>query len=301
VRWPAFAVVIGLATPAHAQPDDAITYRLRQGDTLEIIAAELYGDRGHASWIAAENKLKGKPLRSGDRIKIPLPHEAVTAKGDSFASLAAAYLGDASRAPYLAEANAMSVDDSLPTGTTIVIPLHVVHVAQGSESLASIAQQYLGNAKHAAMLQKLNGLDHTTVEKGETVLVLDTTVRVTTSKAPQPDAEARGRRDHQRKVAAAAVDALARARAAWLQGEFEAVKTTVAPFADDMDYLDARTAVELGMLAGKAHLAFGENDAATACFAQVLARHPHLAIGGYAESPKVLAAWQKAGGHVQEH
>jgi hypothetical protein len=65
-----------------------------------------------------------------------------------------------------------------------------------------------------------------------------------------------------------------------------------------MHYLDVRTAVALGMLAGKAHVAFGEVDAAAAAFTQVLARKPRLTLGSYAESPKVIAAWQKAGGRV---
>jgi LysM repeat protein len=305
MTWRALSVLVTvsalfvLVPPVYAQPDDAIGYRVKQGDTLEMIAAELYGDRGHASWIAAENKLKGNKLTHGDRLKLPVSHDVVTAKGDTFESLASTYLGDASRAPYLAEANAMSIEDGLAAGTTIVIPLHVLHVAQASESLANIAQQYLGNPKHAAMLQKLNGLDHTTIEKGEAVLVLDLAVRVPASKLPPPDAEARARRDHQHKVAMAAADALPRAKAAWLQGDFDAVRTTLAPFAEgDMDYLDARTAVELGILAGKAHVAFGETDAAASSFAQVLARRPRLTISGYAESPKVIAAWQKAGGRV---
>jgi hypothetical protein len=177
--------------------------------------------------------------------------------------------------------------------------MHVLHVAQASESLASIAQQYLGNPKHAAMLQKLNGLDHTTIEKGETITVLDPAVHLPSSKLPQPEAEARARRDHQRKMAALAAAALPRAKEAWLHGDFERARATLAPLVNEMDYLDARTAVELGMLAGKAHVAFGDTEAAATCFARVLARKPRLAIGGYAESPKVIAAWQKAGGRVE--
>jgi len=34
--------------------DGPATYRVKQGDTLELIAAEFYGDRGKAVFIAAE-------------------------------------------------------------------------------------------------------------------------------------------------------------------------------------------------------------------------------------------------------
>jgi hypothetical protein len=296
----AIAVLAASALPAHAQNDDAVTYRVHEHDTLELIAAEIYGDRTAASWIMAENKLgKGKQVHAGDRIKVPVTREIVTSKGDTFETLAATYLGDASRAPLLADANAMSVDDSLATGTMLIVPVHVVHVAPASESLASIAQLYLGDAKQAALLQKLNGLDKTGVEKGDSVVVIGVGVHVKPSKLPPLDAEAKSRRDEQHQVAQSAADALPKAKAAWLTGDFAGVKTALTPLAGKLDYLDTRTAIEIGLLLGKAHCAFGETDAAVAAFTSVVSRKPGYTLGAYAESPKVIAAWQKAGGHVE--
>ena len=296
----AIAVLAASALPAHAQNDDAVTYRVHEKDTLELIAAEFYGDRNAASWIAAENKLaKGKQVHSGDRLKVPVTREIVTSKGDTFETLAATYLGDASRAPLLADANAMSVDDSLATGTTLVVPVHVVHIAPASESLASIAQLYLGDPKQAALLQKLNGLDKAAVEKGDSVVVIGVALHVKASKIPPLDAEAKSRRDEQHQVATTAADALPKAQAAWLTGDFAAVKGLLSPLAGKLDYLDTRTAIDVGLLLGKAHVAFGETDAAVAAFAGVVSRKPGFTLGAYAESPKVIAAWQKAGGHVE--
>jgi LysM repeat protein len=299
-RAVAVAIVLAYAASARAQPEDTITVRVHEKDTLELIAAELYGDRSEAVWLVTENKLaKGKQVHFGDRIKAPVSRTVVTAKGDTFETLAAAHLGDASRATYLAEANHMSIEDSLATGTELIIPLRVTHVAQATETLASIAQLYFGDAHQAALLQKYNGLDKTSLEKGEQVIVLGLGVKVKPSRLPGLDGEAKARREHQQKTNAAAAEALPRARAAWLQGDFATVKAALAPLAEQVDYLDARTAVEIGLLLGKANVAFGEGEAATAAFTQVLTRRPRLALSPYAESPKVIEAWQKAGGHVE--
>src|SRR5256885_2096865 len=156
-------LVVAYAAQARAQSDESVSYRVHESDNLELIAAEFYGDRAEAIWIVGANKLrKGKQVQHGDRIKVPVTHEIVTNKGDTFESLATTYFGDASRASYLAEANAMSIEDSLATGTLLTIPLHITYTAQGSETLASIAQLYLGDLKQAAVLQKFNGLDKTT-------------------------------------------------------------------------------------------------------------------------------------------
>jgi len=294
------ALLFVYAAPALAQPEEAVSYRVHESDTLELIAAEFYGDRSEAVWIAAANKLrKGKQVQHGDRIKVPVTREVVTNKGDTFETLATTYLGDASRASYLAEANGLSIEDSLATGTTLTIPLHVTHVAQGNETLASIAQQYLGDPKQGALLQKFNGLDKASLEKGDSIIVLGLGVHVKPSKMPPLDTDSKARREQQRKLVAAVGEALPRAKAAWLQGDFAAVKSALAPLAEQMDYLDTRTVVEVGVLLGKAHVAFGDSDAATAAFAQVLNRRPRYALAPYAESPKVIAAWQKAGGRVE--
>ena len=132
-----------LAAPAHAQepaPGGTQTVRVKQGDNLDILAAEYYGDRKHKIFILAENHLQHeRPLKAGEKLKIPVSREVVTAAGDTFESLAAQYLGDAKRGTFLAEFNNdMSPDETLAAGTTLSIPFHVPHVAAETETLASI-------------------------------------------------------------------------------------------------------------------------------------------------------------------
>jgi LysM repeat protein len=287
---------------AHAQGEDSVAYRVKTGDTLELIAAEYYGDRAQTPWIVTENKLThGKKPVPGDRIKVPITREIVTAKGDSFESLAAAYLGDASRAAFLADANSISIEDSLAVGTVLLVPIHVAYVAQQPESMAQVAQQFFGDAKQAEALRQYNNLEpsKTALDKGESILVASAKLRVRTGKLPAIDGEAKARRDQQHAATAATMAALPRAQAAWLRGDFGEVRAALAKLADQLDYLDAKTAVDLGLLLGRADVAFGDMAGAVAIFTQVLNRKPRHALEPYAESPKVIAAWQKAGGRVE--
>ena len=70
---------------ARAGPAD-VAYRVRQGDTIELIAAEFYGDHARTvGFVAEENKLKPPyKIYPGERLKIPVTREIATAKGDTF-------------------------------------------------------------------------------------------------------------------------------------------------------------------------------------------------------------------------
>ena len=294
------AIVALLVQAASAQPDTSIGYRVKKGDTLDLIAAEFYGDRAHAQFIVTENKLKNRTaFTPGDRLRIPIAREIATAKGDTFESLAGTYLGDPKRAPFLADYNNLPADDTLATGTVVVIPAHVTHVAAGSESISQIATTYFGDAKQSDTLRRFNFLDKPQLEKGDSVIIPDLVTRPRAGKQPPLDTDARQRRDDQQKARDALAQVMPRARTAWWLGDFATVRMLLGPIAKQLDYLDTASAIDCGLLLGKAHVAFGETDAAAQVFAQVLDRKPRQLLSAYAESPKVIAAWKKAGGHIE--
>jgi LysM repeat protein len=292
----ALVAVTALAASAFAQ-GNTIAYRVKQDDTLDVIAAEYYGERAHAKLIVAENKLK-KRVQPGQRLRIPITRDIVTDRGDTFESLAQTHLGDARRAVVLADFNERDVSDIPPVGTQISIPIQITHVAQGQESLASVAAQYWNDAKQAEVLRRYNFLDKTTLEKGESVIVPIIKVRVRKQQAL--DGDAKTRRDDQRKAADDAAHALPVARTAWLQGDFAGVRAALQPIADSVEYLDTAVAIEVGMLLGKAQLAFNEPQQAAAAFKAVLDRKPTHRLHPYHDSPKVIEAWTKAGGQVAQ-
>ncbi|HEX5063334.1 MAG TPA: LysM peptidoglycan-binding domain-containing protein [Kofleriaceae bacterium] len=288
-------VCVALSATAFAQ-GNSVAYRAKQDDTLDVIAAEYYGDRAQAKLIVAENKLKQKRVQPGQRLKIPVTREIVTDKGDTFESLAQTHLGDARRAVVLADFNERDVSDTPAIGTTISIPIQITHTAQGTETLASIATAYWNDPKQAEVLRRYNFLDKPSIEKGESVIVPMIKVRV---RKPAPlDTDAKERRDEQHKVATEAERVLPLARTAWLAGEFKVIRETLEPLVAKADYLETPEAIEVGLLLGKAQLAFKDDKHATESFTHVLNRKPSHVLSAYAESPKVIDAWKKAGGQV---
>jgi LysM repeat protein len=286
---------------AHADSDDTQSYRVKQGDSLELIAAEFYGDHQHTMiFIMVENKLQHpRKLNPGERLKIPTNREITTTKGDTFESLAQTYLGDPRRSTFLADFNHVSPEDSLATGTTLLIPFRVTHTAAGPETLKQISLAYFGDDKQAEMLRTYNNLgDKTTLDKNDSIIVPNFHARVRAEKLPQIDADSSQRRAAQKQAIAAATTALPVARTAWLRGDFEMVKGALTPLAPKLDYLDTEQSTEVGVLLGKAYVAFDDKTSAVAMFTQVLNRQPKHELSAYRESPKILDAWRQAGGHV---
>jgi LysM repeat protein len=295
------AVVTGPRV-AHAQDatNNARLYRVKQGDSLELIAAEFYGDRTKAVFIMVENKLThARPLKPGERLRIPVNREITTSPGDTFESLASAYLGNARRATFLADFNGIPQDDSLPAGTPIAIPFTITHTAAATESLADIARAYFGDGKNADMLRRYNFLEKTSLEKGESLIVPVNQVRLSAAKMPTLDADAKARRDHRRESSARVAKALPAARQAWKDGDFAGVKGALAQLEPDLDYLDVNDAVEVGVLLGAAHVAYDDAELATASFKRAIDRQSQHVLRRYEYSPKILEIWQKAGGQVE--
>lgn len=294
------ATLVGLCTWAKADDDDAIIYRVRAGDSLNLVAAEFYGDHHRTTLLLmVANKLqRQRKLTPGEKIRVPVSRDITTVKGDSFESLAKAHLGDESRARFLAEFNGRSPTESLATGTAVVIPLRVTHTAAGRETLAQISQWYFGDAKQAEMLRTYNHLESTQLEKDDTVVVPCVRIHVRADKLPGIDAAAAARRAQRKQANIDALAALPRARTAWLQADFAAIVPALTNVATKLDFLEQDAAVEVGLLLGKAYLALNDAAAAVAVFRQVVSRQPRD-LSRYFESPKVIAAWTQAGGGVQ--
>src|SRR4051812_47020650 len=187
MRLAVVLVVITALRVAHAQEasNDTRVYRVKQGDSLELIAAEFYGDRTKAVFIMVENKLThARPLKPGERLRIPISREVTTAPGDTFESIAATYLGSARRGQFLADFNAMTTDESIPAGTQLTIPFTITHTAAATESISDIAKAYFGDGKNAELLRRYNFLDRAAIEKGESLIVPVYHVRLSAAKTP---------------------------------------------------------------------------------------------------------------------
>ena len=297
--------LLALSARAHAQQLPAggeQTIRVKQGDTLDILAAEYYGDRKHKIFILAENHWQHeRPLKAGEKIKIPVNREAVTAAGDTFESLAAQYLGDAKRGTFLAEFNDLSPEETLAAGATLAIPFHVPHVAAGTETLSQISAAYYGDGKYASLIKRYNFLDKDQLEKGEQVVVPIFNVKVKPARAAAKDAGAIQREDQRKKSQLLAVNALPAAKRALRDGDYTEVEKQLADFIsnnDHIDYLDAATAIDVCLAIGVTHVATGDLPLATQVFKKAIERK-HTTLDTFRYSPRVLAVWKAAGGKVE--
>ena len=292
----ALIAALGLFVPsASAQtPDSGIErYRVRKGDTLELLAAEYYGNRIHKIYIMVENGLDHeRALKPGERLRIPVSERITTAVGDTLEALAESYLGSASRAKYLAEFNNLEEDTTLALGQEILIPLRVSYRAKGNEKLRDVALGLFANAKQATLLRDYNGLESDDLQPGQVIIVPVPKLEVQVSKRKPADADSAARAGKRAQMTRQAQEALPTARAAWQAGEFTLVKHHLTKL--DIDYLDTDLASRVGILLGATYIAFDDEDSALALFARVLSRAPELTLDPREHSPKVRKAWERA-------
>jgi LysM repeat protein len=276
-------------------PSSTVAYRVKQGDTLQLIAAEYYGDRNKAIFIMVENKITHtKPLKPGERLRIPVSREVTTNPDDTWETLAGAYLGDGRRAPFLAEFNNLSSLEGLPAGTSLHIPFSVTHRAESTETLANISAAYFGEAKHAEMLRRYNFLEKTSLERGESIIIPVFHVRLQASKLPPADADAKRRQALRRTAASDAAAAVPRAWQAWRAGDYADIEKLLLKI--DADFADPKHALDVHLLLGLAHTAEGKVELAIDDFKKVRALNEGYVLRKFDYSPKILEVWEKARG-----
>ena len=294
----ALAMLVGGARRAHADRD-YIVHTVKAGDSLDLLAAEYYGDRRHQIFIMVANKMDHpRALKPGEQLRVPVTRIVTVAVGDSFESLAQTYLGDKRRAPFLAEFNDLRVDDGLAAGSVLTVPFHVVHTAAAHETLDAIAAAYFGDSKNAGLLRRYNFLDRDALEAKETIVIPIRHVKVRESALPPVDAESRARAEKRKATEAAVARELPLAQLAWRAGDAAEVRRKLIGI--DVDFLKAVRAVELAMLLGAAYVALGDEDSARAAFHRAIERKHDAVMKAYWYSPRVRALWRAAGGTAED-
>jgi LysM repeat protein len=290
-------LIVAISAASASADRDYLVYKVKPGDTLGLLAAEYYGDRNHAVFIMVANKmLHPRPLKPGEKLRVPVAREVTAAVGDTFDGLAQVYLGDKRRGSYLAEFNGLDPLESLAAGTTLTIPFHVVHVAASEETLASIAAAYFGDGKNAALLRGYNFLDRDALSAGDSIVIPINHVKVRASAMPPVDAESKARTRKREEMMDTATRARPRAELAWRSGSYGDVKSELV--AVDLDFVDGDRAAVLGQLLGAAYVALDDEVSAHAAFSRVLERRPKTTISRYRYSPRITAVWAKAGGEI---
>jgi hypothetical protein len=294
------STVLGAALEvAHAQEkaQTEAVHRVRKGDSLELLAAEYYGDRKYVIVVMSVNGVTHeRKLSRGEKLRIPIPRPIAAAPGDTWEALAEQYMGDARRGRFLAEFNGMAPETSITAGERLLIPYHMAFTASSETKLTALAATFLFDRRKAKLLRDYNFLDQQSIDKGDSIII-PIAVDVKPSKLPPLDAESRARRAKRAEMQDLATYALPRAHGAWRSGNYAAVRRDLTPI--EIEYLETDVAVDVGLMLGSAHVAFGDLDSAQAAFQQVLERNPRYKLSAYRYSPKIRAVWKQAGGQVE--
>ena len=292
------AVLLALALSGPALAQSPFTHIVRSGETLASIAQRYYGDPRRETVLVTENGLdaQGVPIVVGLRLVVPSVAYHRVRAGETWASIAERYYGDARRAFVLVEANHGSQDQP-SEGAELVIPYPLRHVAGPSDTVQRLAAAYYGTdaPENIARLRRFNGLGGNHLDRGQIVLV--PLVDLTLSEE--------GKRlvvvETGHAASGGEIRALQESIAAQLPGLGEHVRRGRYVEAIALGHrllgtgqLTGNQVVTIQRELGTAFVAIGREDLAVRAFRAALQRQPDLELDSVRTSPVVMRAFLRA-------
>jgi hypothetical protein len=153
---------------------EAFPHVVKPGETLAQIAGRVYGDARKETVLAGANALDaqgGSAIVAGLRLEIPAPGHHTVGPGDTWGSLALAWLGDARRSDVLARVNHAVPWVDPPLGLAVEIPAVLAHIAVDGDTSSTLAARYWGDANRGWELNAFNGRSEGPIHRGEIILV----------------------------------------------------------------------------------------------------------------------------------
>jgi LysM repeat protein len=242
----------------------AFRYRVKHGETLELLAQRFCGDKRRAAALAQISGLTsgmkaGDKLREGQEIVVPfnVVHRAEVA--ESIGAVARTFYGDPMKAKLLSDYN-FHGSPMLSKGEKLTVPIWNVKI-------------------RAVYLQAPAPV----VAKG---------VVPKESPAPTPASEREAQR-REVELAARVGGLLVEAEKSYRDGEYAEVSANLDKLLSEEDPSEVQLA-EIFRLKAFAYVALGEDDLAYRAFREVLARKPGLVLDEATVSPKVRAVFERA-------
>jgi LysM repeat protein len=191
-----FAFTAGLAL--QTTDASAFTHVVRPKETLADIAKKLYGDASREVLLAGANALDsqgGSAIVPGMHLVAPANdyHRVVTR--ETWASIARDFLGDDSRADFLARANDAIAWVAPSPGQEVRIPYVLTYIAAEGDTTLAISRKYLGDQTLAWEIDAYNGRKDWKLLRGEVVLVPIARVELTDVGRTEAAGEDARRRD----------------------------------------------------------------------------------------------------------
>lgn len=154
------------------QEAHAFSYTSKESESAASLAQRMYGRLELESVIAMANGLEpGAVLPPGTRIEIPTVTHHRTAKGEGWQELADAHLGTPQRAEGLALLNNEEPWVPPAEGQIVRIPYPLRYRLRPTDTLVTLAQQFLGSPKRAGLLARYNDVATSTLAPGRVLIV----------------------------------------------------------------------------------------------------------------------------------
>jgi phage tail protein X len=281
-------------------------YTAKNGDSVESVAAEYYGNRSLGPFLIEANGLKDGKLKAGQKVRIPTAYQYRVRKGDTLEALAQKFLDDKRRAPFLAGFSGIGKGEKLKEGQELVIPFQHVHVAPAPESLQSVARAFYGDTGRARMLGEYNFRNAPMLAKGEHLLIPIVHIRIRSvrldtakakepaaPKAPVPTAPSQEAQKREAELAARVQQQLAAVENKYKDGNYQDVPSALDKMLTEEDPSEAQLA-EIFRWKAFAYVALGLDELAVQAFREVLARKPDEKLDEATVSPKIRAALERA-------
>jgi hypothetical protein len=163
-----------LASVALAAPAWGFQHVVVRGETIARIAERMYGKVELERVIVAANRLggsTGSAIVAGMPIEIPALGHHVVLSGETWHSIAAAYLGWTRRGEILARLNDAEPWVPPAKGREIVLPYNLRYVARRGDSTQSLAYRFLGRRDRSWIVAGYNGLQRARLRHGEVLLI----------------------------------------------------------------------------------------------------------------------------------
>jgi LysM repeat protein len=250
----------------------AFRYRVKKGETLEMLAQRYCEDKRRAPILAQLLGLKpGDKLHEGQEIVVPFQVQHRAEAPEALSSVARTFYGDANKARLLMDYN-FRTSPMIGKGDRVMVPIAHVKI-------------------RAVYLQ---------APAAPTAAPTPATPEPATPAAPPTVAAATEREAQRREVELAARigGMLVEAEKAYKDGAYAEVSANLDKLLSEEDPSEPQLA-EIFRLKAYAYVALGMDDLADRAFREVLARKPGLTLDEATVSPKIRAALERAKKAVQ--